>query len=223
MLLLLHSDLETWVLSSEQLALLNAGQCVRGVCIRIQERIAVSARNWCSGTHWFQTTNGPPVLTLWFSISLKVMVWSGLWACLVPASQAVFSGVRFWTPGAVIAAWPVMPRPVEQPNRPYGHLTWSNSMLHFHSGLKEMWLNRTCNFLMSKAEHAIASRGPLLYYLSWACQEFEMQNKASCATVKKKEKKTMNPASCNFSQTTSHFHLAMSPYLKGLKQNKHRL
>ena len=88
--MLLHSNLETWVLSSEQLALLNAGQCVRGVCIRIQERIAVSARNWCSGTHWFQTTNGPPVLTLWFSISVKVMVWSGLWAPCLELLNAAF-------------------------------------------------------------------------------------------------------------------------------------
>jgi len=47
----------------------------------------------------------------------------------------------------------------------YGHLAWSYSTLHFHSGLKEMWLNRTCNFLRSKAEHAKASWGPLLYYL----------------------------------------------------------
>ena len=88
--MLLHSNLETWVLSSEQLALLNAGQYVRGVCIRIQERIAVSARNWCSGTHWFRTTNGPPVLTLWFSISVKVMVWSGLWAPCLELLNAAF-------------------------------------------------------------------------------------------------------------------------------------
>jgi hypothetical protein len=30
----LHSNLETWALSSELVASLNAGQCVRGVCIR---------------------------------------------------------------------------------------------------------------------------------------------------------------------------------------------
>jgi hypothetical protein len=97
--MLLHSNLETCVLSSELLALLNAGQCVRGVCIRIQERIAVSERNWCSGTHWFQTTNGPPF------------------------SHCGSVSVSRWCSGVM----------------GYGHLTWSYSALHLHSGLKEMW------------------------------------------------------------------------------------
>jgi hypothetical protein len=92
----LHSDaaaLKPSDMGAEQWAtgVTECSQCVRGVCIRIQERIAVSARNWWSGTHWFQTTNGPPGLTSWFSISLKVIVWSGLWAPYLELLSAAFS------------------------------------------------------------------------------------------------------------------------------------